>query len=49
MGMSYGDKSRPLALLTSLRYVLQSVQLMLLVGDTASFLKTMFIINFLAF
>ena len=49
MDRSYVDKSRLSALWTSLRYVLQSVQLMLLVGDTASFLKTMFIISFLTF
>ena len=47
MDKSDVDKSRLSASWTILRYVLQSVQLMLLVGDTASFLKTMFIINFL--
>ena len=37
MGMSYVDKSRLSAVWTSLRYVLQSVQFMLLVGDAACY------------
>ena len=49
MDRGYVVKSRLSALLTSLRYVFQSPQLMLLVGATASFLKTVFVINFLTF
>ena len=47
MDKSYVDKSRLSASWTSLRYVLKSVRLMLLVNHTASFLKTKFVINFL--
>mgnify|MGYP001801727058 CR=1 FL=1 len=46
MGMSYVGKSRLSAVWTSLRYMLQSVQFMLLVGDAACFLQTKFVINF---
>ena len=49
MGMSYVGKSRLSAVWTSLRYMLQSVQFMLLVGDAACFLQTMFVKKTLIF